>query len=175
MDQLSTETERQGSIQPKKQFIEWRRAQVLELSSQGRTERDIATILKVGAATVSRDIAYLNKQAEDNLKNHINQRLPAQYQKSLNGLNQVLTIAWNIVLLGSINHNNKLQALSLISDCYKYQMDLCTNAGVISDAMKFVNQKREMLDPLKSIKTDEDEKEKVQEQLGSENIHGVVG
>jgi DNA-binding NarL/FixJ family response regulator len=60
MDHLSTEVEQQ---QPKQQHIEWRRARVLELSSQGRTEREIATILKVGPATVGRDLSYLNKQA----------------------------------------------------------------------------------------------------------------
>ena len=58
MDQLSSEMEQQ---QPKQQHIEWRRARVLELSSQGRTEREIATILKVGPATVGIDLAYLRK------------------------------------------------------------------------------------------------------------------
>jgi len=49
MDHLSTEVEQQ---QPKQQHIEWRRARVLELSSQGRTEREISTLLKVGPATI---------------------------------------------------------------------------------------------------------------------------
>ena len=33
-----------------------------------------------------------------------------------------------------------LQARAIANDCYKYIMELCTNAGVISDAMKFVSQ-----------------------------------
>jgi hypothetical protein len=32
----------------------------------------------------------------------------------------------------------RLQALSLINDCYKYIMDLTTNGVVITDAIKFV-------------------------------------
>jgi hypothetical protein len=32
----------------------------------------------------------------------------------------------------------RLQALSLINDCYKYIMDLTTNGAVITDAIKFV-------------------------------------
>jgi hypothetical protein len=101
----------------------------------------------VGNGTVHRDIAYLNKQAHDNLKDHIN-HLSQQYQRCSNGLEQVLRNAWNIVIMDSINQTNKLQALSLISDVYKYQLELSTNAGVISEAMHFVSQKTEQLNTL---------------------------
>ena len=79
---MSTEMDQprqQQQQQPKQQQIEWRRGRVLELSSQGMTEREIATILKVGKTTVDRDLAYLNKQAQDSLKTHIQQRLPEQW------------------------------------------------------------------------------------------------
>jgi hypothetical protein len=68
-------------------------------------------------------------------------------------------MAWNIVILESINQSNKLQALSLISDCYRYQMDLSTNAGVISEAMNFVNQKTEQLNTINKQDDDNDMKE----------------
>jgi hypothetical protein len=147
MDHLSTEVDQQqeDQRQPKKEHIEWRRSRVLELSSQGRTEREVATILKVGAATVGRDLSYLNKQARDNLRSHIQERLPTQYLKCQNGLSQVLKMAWNTVNMDSINQTNKLQALSLISDVYKYQLELSINSGVISEAMKFVSRKTEQL------------------------------
>ena len=48
--------------------IGWRRSQVLELSSQGQTERQIATVLQVGKTTVHKDLAYLCRQAKENLK-----------------------------------------------------------------------------------------------------------
>lgn len=57
------------------------------------------------------------------------------------GLNQVLKMSWNIVILDSINHANRLQALSLINDCYKYIMNLTTNGVVITDAIKYVQSK----------------------------------
>ena len=85
--------------EPKRQQLEWRRGRIAELSAQGRTEREIATILRVGKTTVNRDLAYINKQARDNLKFHVQERLPEQYQKCLNGLTQVLKMAWNIVYL----------------------------------------------------------------------------
>ena len=52
-------------------------------------------------------------------------------------------MAWNIVLIdsGSNNNTTRIQALSLISDCYKYQMDLSTNGIIVTDAIKYVNSK----------------------------------
>jgi hypothetical protein len=39
----------------------------------------------------------------------------------------------------------RLQALSLINDCYKYIMDLTTNDVVITDAIKFFQTNKEKL------------------------------
>jgi hypothetical protein len=142
MEQINTNTEHRGS---KTDHLEWRRNMVLELISQGRTEREVAQILKVGNGTVHRDIAFLNKQAHDNLNYHINHKVPEQYQRCCNGLEQVLKMAWNIVITESNNQSNKLQALSLISEIYRHQMDLATNGVVITDAIKYVNGKMDHL------------------------------
>jgi hypothetical protein len=72
------------------------------------------------------------------LKTHIQERLPEQYQKCINGLNQVLRIGWNIVNSDSNSPANRLQGLALINDCYKYLMDLTTNGVVVTDAIKYV-------------------------------------
>jgi hypothetical protein len=117
---------------------EWRRSKVLELSSQGHSEREIASTLQMHPTTVHRDLAFLRKQAQENLKSHIQERLPDQYQKCMNGLNQVLKIGWNIVNTDSSTAANRLQALALINDSYKYIMDLTTNGVVVTDAIKYV-------------------------------------
>ena len=135
-----------------------------ELSAQGRTEREIATMLRVGGATIGRDLAYLNKQARENLQVHIQERLPEQYQKCCNGLTQVLKMAWNIVLIDSGNNTTRLQALSLISDCYKDQMDLTTNGIIVNDAIKYVQgkmdhlntEKKKLLQDIKNKNKEED-------------------
>ena len=126
-----------------------------ELSAQGRTEREIASILKISLATVSRDLSFLNKQAQDNLKFHIQKRLPAQYRECHNGINQVLKLAWNMILTDSVNQSNRLQALSLISDCYRYQMDLSTNAGIIEEAMRFHSSNTELLNKMTTPKLEQ--------------------
>jgi transcriptional regulator len=53
--------------------------QILELSSQGNTQSDIAKTLHVGEATISRDISYLRQQAHENLKTHIQDKVPEEY------------------------------------------------------------------------------------------------
>ena len=68
--------------------------------------------------------------------------------------------------------DQKLQALSLANDCYKYKMDLLTNASVLSDAIKFVENSRDKLEAatqdisLKKVRedciTDKNEKNDIQ-------------
>ena len=65
---------------------ELRRSKVLELSSQGHSEREIANTLQMHPTTIHRDLAFLRKQAEENLKSHIQERLPEQFQKCMIGL-----------------------------------------------------------------------------------------
>ena len=52
----------------------------------------------------------------------------------------------------------RLQALSLINDCYKYIMDLTTNGVVITDAIKFVQTNKEKL-TMSTKEEDKDSKE----------------
>lgn len=44
-----------------------------------------------------------------------------------------------------------LQALAIANDCYKYIMDLTTNGVVVTDAIKYVNQKQEQIDTLHKL------------------------
>jgi hypothetical protein len=145
------------SLSTKVERLQWRRNKVLELSSQGRSQPEIAAILQVGLGTVSRDIQYLREQARKNLETHINDRLPEEYQSCMTGLKQVLKLSWDIATKSKNNNNEngetltmiddktRIQALALANDCYKYIMDLTTNGVVITDAIKFVQTNKEML------------------------------
>jgi hypothetical protein len=142
--------------------LEWRRSKVLELSSQGHSQPEIARILQISQPTVNRDIGYLRGQARQNLQKHIQDKLPEEFQRCLTGMNQVLKLSWQIANNNNINQNShgqsdngntvtigddrtRLQALSLINDCYKYIMDLTTNGVIITDAIKFVQTNKEKL------------------------------
>jgi hypothetical protein len=120
--------------------------------------------MQVGISTINRDAIFLRQQAQENLQNHIQQKLPEEYQRCLTGMNQVLKLSWqianNTTRQNGQDHNDnsdnsnavtigddrtRLQALSLINDCYKYKMDLTTNGVVITDAIKFVQTNKEKL------------------------------
>jgi hypothetical protein len=126
------------------QQIEWRRDRVLELSSQGFTQSDIVTMLQVDKSIISRDMAHLRHEAQENLQKHIHETIPEEYQKAMTGINQVLKMCWAIVSKTE-DEKTKLQALSLINDCNKYKIDLSTNGVVITDAIKYVNGKMDHL------------------------------
>ncbi|MGH9977977.1 MAG: hypothetical protein ACRD8Z_19395, partial [Nitrososphaeraceae archaeon] len=80
-----------------KMQVQWRRAKVLELSSQGYTQSEISKSLQVDESVISRDKAYLRQGAQENLKTHIQDKLPEEYQNCMTGINQVLKICWEIV------------------------------------------------------------------------------
>ena len=120
----------------------------MELSRQGNSQPEISRALQ---------ISYIRQQAQENLKTHIQDKLPEEYQNCMTGINQVLRICWEIVNKSrNINNNNGqtvtvtdnktvLQALALINDCNKYKMDLTTNGVVITDVIKYVQTNKEKL------------------------------
>ena len=125
--------------------LEWRRSKVLELSSQGYTQSQIAKTLQISQPSVNRDLAYLAKQAQENLKTHVQHTLPLEYKRCMKGINQVLKQAWQISQSPEVKKEERLAALSLVNNCYKFIMDLTTNGVVITDAIKFVQANKKKL------------------------------
>jgi hypothetical protein len=134
--------------------VDWRRNKVLELSSQGYSQRDIASTLQVGLGTVNKDILFLRQKSRENLQHHIHERVPEEYQNCMTGmkinLRQTLEIAET-----TSDPRTKLQARAIANDCYKYIMELTTNGVVITDAIKFVQTNKEKL----AMSGKEDDKE----------------
>ena len=134
----------------KQRELDWRRSKVLELDSQGYSQREISTKMGVDATAVNRDISFLRKQAQDNLQKHIHEVVPEEYQKCMAGmrsnLKETLEIANSVT-----DPRVKLQARAIVSDCYKFILDMSTNAGVISDALKYVQQKTQEVSTLTTL------------------------
>ena len=117
---------------------EWRRGKVLEYTSQGYTQREIAAILQVVPSTVAEDQIFLRQQAKENIRSYIDEKLPEEYEKCLVGITTILKEAWNTSKQDGIEVKEKLAALSLAKECYSMKLDLLTNATVMDDASKFV-------------------------------------
>ena len=78
-----------------RQQIQWRRAKIMELSSQGHSQVEISKILQINDYTVSRDIDYLRKQSRQKIRKYIDETLPEEYEKCLVGITSILREAWN--------------------------------------------------------------------------------
>ena len=133
-----------------KKEIEWRRGKVLELSSQGFSQNEIAMKLQIAHGTVCNDLRSLRQQAQDNLQKHIHEVVPEEYQKCMAGmksnLKETLEIANTVT-----DPRVKLQARAIVSDCYKFILDMSTNAGVVSDALKYVTHQKEQVNELQKL------------------------
>jgi predicted transcriptional regulator len=75
--------------------VEWRRNKVQELASQGYNQSEISRMLQISQPTINRDMSYLRRQAKENIKRYIDERLPEEYEKCLTGLNAITKEAWN--------------------------------------------------------------------------------
>ena len=132
------------------QQIEWRRSKVMELLSKGESNQsDISRVLQVDKSIVCRDIVYLRRQAKNNIKRYIDERLPEEYEKCLVGLTAILREAWN-TSQQTEDRIEKIQALSLAKECYSMKLDLLTNATVIDDAIRFVSHQFRRTSPSSS-------------------------
>jgi hypothetical protein len=128
----------------KQQQLEWRRSQVLSLSSEGYNQREIASKLQVNVIAVNRDVQFLKRQAKENLEKHIHETIPFEYQKAMDSLNKLLRMGWNIVNT-TADEKIRLQAGALINECTRHRIDLSNNGVVITEAIKYVNGKMEHL------------------------------
>src|SRR5919108_5058304 len=131
----------------RQQQIEWRRAKVLELSIQGYTQIEIGQKLQVDRVTVHRDLVFLRQQAQDNLQHHIHEVVPEEYQNCMVGMKQNLK---HVLEIGdkAADPKMKLQARAIANDCYRFILEMSTNAGIVSDALKFVNQSEKKINGL---------------------------
>ena len=61
----------------------------------------------------------------------------------------------------------KLQARAIVNDCYKFILDMSTNSGVVSDALKYVIQQKEELATLQKI---DDKIEEIEEETTTNGV-----
>lgn len=142
MERLSTEKER----------LEWRRNKVLELSSEGRSQPQIANTLRIGLGTVNRDLQYLRQEAKENIKKYIDEKLPLEYQKCLVGLDAILSKTWDIANNSDSLERDRLQAVSIGMQAYAMRIDLLTNATVVERAVQFVDRNKGLMPLNKEVR-----------------------
>jgi hypothetical protein len=136
-----------NSDKKQKNQIEWRRNKVFELSVKGFSQAEIGRMLEIHKVTISRDISYLREESKKSIKEHLEDKLPLEYNKCISGLEQIIKEGWIIATQADKKGDTreKLQSLALIKDTYNTKMDLLTNASLLQDSIKFVEQSKQNL------------------------------
>ena len=80
----------------KEKQIQWRRNKVYDYLVKGVNQTEIAELLQVSNATITKDIAHLRKDARENIQNHLHDRIPMEYNQYLLGIDEILKYAWVI-------------------------------------------------------------------------------
>lgn len=133
------EDKRRKLTKHNKQVI-WRRQKIFSLLVQGVTSTyELASALRISQSTAARDVQFLKLQATEQLKFHIQERLPWEHKICSEGLSQIIKHAWSIVLEGDPK-SNKIAVLSLIAQCYKDRLEIATNAHVVTEALQHVER-----------------------------------
>ena len=140
-----------SNSQVERERLRWRRNKILELSSQGHSERDIATMLQVSLGTINRDLHILKKLAQANISKYINETLPLEYQKCIIGLDAILVKSWSMANSTENMDKDKLQALSIAMQAYEMKLELLSCATVVERAVNFVDRHRGLIPQNKEI------------------------
>jgi predicted transcriptional regulator len=96
-----------------------RREKIMILLTKGLKGYQIAEALDLTPSMVSRDINYLSKESNNNLKSLVLNSLPFLYSTSIEGIKRILKECWSIYESDntSINYIHKLNSLKLAKEC----------------------------------------------------------
>lgn len=135
-----------------KSMIEWRRNKVLHRMTMGWSQAEIAQELQLHPSTISLDVQFLKENAKKELETHIQERLPFEYARAMEGINNVLKKTSEI-LEAATDTRAKMEALKLQMELYKSIMSLATDGGIVERAMKLVRgiESREAVKAVESI------------------------
>ena len=101
--------------------------------------------MNISKSSVGRDIDYLRQEAQRNLKEHIESRIPHQYSICETGLKIVLRRAYDIANNPNNSTSENIQSLSLIANIYGRLMELSTDEKTIAQAVSWIEKKKEQL------------------------------
>jgi hypothetical protein len=99
-----------SGFKTKSEEIEWRRAKILELKSQGLDQREISQILHVSPTTITFDLLYLRKEARKTIREYTTEQLPLQLRIFMVANQNAIKQYWDISQKAQDN-KEKIQAI----------------------------------------------------------------
>jgi DNA-binding Lrp family transcriptional regulator len=148
-------------------LISLRQSRVAELLAQGYTNQsEIAHKMNVSEPTVSRDIQFLNRQAQENLRIHVEQRIPFEIEKCYIGLNLVLKKAFEITNLENAKISEKVAALQVVLTTYDKMWEVISGRPVLKEIIDKFKVKHKQLEDAANEIHREREKDNERKRLG---------
>jgi DNA-binding Lrp family transcriptional regulator len=140
---------------------------VLEFLAQGHTsQKEISQKLGVSEPTVSRDIAFLTRQSKENLKFHVEHRIPFEIERCYTGLNLVLRKAFGITNQDNAKISEKVAALQVILTTYDKIWEVISGRPVLKEIIDKFKTKQEQLEEAANEILREREKDRERKRLG---------
>ena len=127
----------------KQQQLEWRRQRVLALLAEDYSQNEIASILQVSPASISKDVAYLKDQSKLLLRTHLKETFPLEYQQALSTLKSLRREAREMLRKPETDERVKVRLLMVIKDITESIMNLVLKGDAIDDAIAFMEEKTE--------------------------------
>ena len=148
-------------------IISLRQSKIVELLAQGHTNQsEIASKINVSEPTVSRDIQFLNRQVQENLKFHVERRMPFEIEKCYIGLNLVLRKAFEITNLENAKISEKVAALQVILTTYDKMWEVVSGRPVLKEIIDKFKTKQKQIEEAANEILREREKDRERKRLG---------
>jgi hypothetical protein len=136
--------------------IEWRRTKVLEYSSEGFNQNEIAKFLQLHESTISRDMEYLRQESRQALQEYITKKLPDEVRKTFTAMDLILKTAWHTVHTTE-DEKTKLNALNLINTVMASRVQLLANVDVVDKVIALVTDIKEKQKKVEQQEAEEDQ------------------
>jgi DNA-binding CsgD family transcriptional regulator len=149
----------------KQQQLEWRRHRVLSLLAEDYSQNEIASILQVSPASISKDVAYLKDQSRLLLRTHLKETFPLEYQQALTNLKSIRRQAREMLKKPETDDRVKARLFIVIKDITESIMNLVLKGDAIDDAISFMEDKTtETIEHIRNIKREQQQQRKEQQQ-----------
>jgi IS30 family transposase len=107
-----------SGFKTKSEEIEWRRAKILELKSQGLDQRQISQALQVSPTTITFDLQYLRKEAKETVREYTTEQLPLQLRTFMAAVQNAIKQYWDMSQ-NTKDNKEKIQAIEHYLECHK--------------------------------------------------------
>jgi len=149
----------------KQQQLEWRRHRVLSLLAEDYSQNEIASILQVSPASISKDVAYLKDQSRLLLRIHLKETFPLEYQQALVNLKSLRREAREMLRKPETEERVKTRLFIVIKDITESIMNLILRGDAIDDAISFMEDKTtETIENIKNMKREQQQRKGQQHQ-----------